>query len=376
MLKKRNKISLGVVAIVFFLTSAFLTPIFPAPVENKIMIGVKLYEYKEDFAGLFAEWKGMGINTAFVSVELAGTPAFMKLARSQGVAVFIILPVFFNPEALARDPGLYAVTGYGQPAKLDWVEFVCPTRPEYRRQRLDYVRELIRTCQPDGISIDFIRYFAFWEMVYPDAKLDPLQNTCFCPNCLQAFQKDCQLTIPANLTETRAKAEWILKKHLPVWTKWKQATITSMVSDIAAAARQEKTTIKLNVHLVPWRQKDFAGAINTVVSQDIAAIGPLVDYLSPMCYAHMVKQTAGWTNSVVKDVHSQATNRIVPSIQVKEDYITETLTPGQFADYLHAALKPPAQGVIFWSWETLAADAAKKEIARTILANLKNQKKF
>jgi hypothetical protein len=375
MLKKRKKMLLQVLTIVFFLTGTFLSPIFPAPADNKIMVGVKLYEYKEDFAGLFAEWKEMGINTAFVSVELAGTPAFMKLARGQGVAVFIILPVFYNPEALAKDPGLYAITGYGQPAKLDWVEFVCPQRPEFRRQRLDYIRELIRNCQPDGISIDFIRYFAFWEMVYPDAKLDPLQNTCFCPYCLQAFQKECRLTIPKQLTETRAKAEWILKKHLPVWAKWKRATITSMVRDIAAAARQEKNTIKLNVHLVPWRQKDFNGAMRTVVSQDITAIGPLVDYLSPMCYAHMVKQTADWTHSVVRDIHRLAANPVIPSIQVKEDYITETLTPGQFSNYLKEALKPPSRGVVFWSWETLATDAAKKEIARSLIISLKNLKK-
>ena len=120
--------------------------------------------------------------------------------------------------------------------------------------------------------------------------------------------------------------------------------------------------------------------MGSVVSQDIAAIGPLVDYLSPMCYAHMVKQTPDWIRSVVRDVQDQAASPVtqgdggtsarpvIPSIQVKEDYITGDADPGQFSDYLKAALEPPSQGVVFWSWETLAADEAKMKIARSLLA--------
>jgi len=370
-MKNQIRIILPGILVIFFCLAclSWFTTAAPAP-GKAMLIGTKIYEYKDDLSTLFAAWQRLGINTAFVSTDLANNRKFMDLARDRNIAVFIILPVFFNPEALAKDPGLFAVTGHGLPAQDDWVEFVCPRRLEYRRQRLEYIRRLIRDCRPDGLSIDFIRYFAFWEMVYPDARLDPLQNTCFCPDCLKAFQKDCKLQIPARMADTPAKAEWILKNHLSAWAKWKQAAITAMVRDIAAAARQEKPGIKLNLHLVPWRKGDFNGGMGSVVSQDIPALAPLVDYLSPMCYAHMVRQTPDWIRSVVQDVQSQAANPILPSIQVKEDYIKETLTPAQFSAYLKAALAPPSAGVVFWSWETLAADSVKEEIARSLIATL------
>jgi hypothetical protein len=394
-MKKQLKIMPPVMLAIFFCLACLSWHATSVPAPGKAMlIGTKIYEYKGELSTLFAAWQRVGINTAFVSINLANNRAFMDMARNRNIAVFIILPVFFNPEALAGDPGLFAITGHGLPARDDWVEFVCPRRPEYRRQRLEDVRRLVRDCRPDGLSIDFIRYFAFWEMVYPDTRLDPLQNTCFCPYCLQAFQKDCKLQIPPRLTDPPAKAEWILKNHLPEWAKWKQAAITTMVRDIAIAARREKPGIKLNIHLVPWRKDDFNGSMRTVVSQDIASIAPLVDYLSPMCYAHMVRQTPDWIRSVVQNVRTQAANPgvqgdggtsarpvpqgdggssarpVIPSIQVKEEYIKEALTPAQFSDYLKAALAPPSAGVVFWSWETLAADSAKEEIARSLIATL------
>ena len=63
-----------------------------------------------------------------------------------------------------------------------------------------------------------------------------------------------------------------------------------------------------------------------------------------------------WINSVVKDIYDQTHSRILPSIQVKEAYLESTLSTEIFRKALEESLKPPSQGVIFWSWEKLDAE--------------------
>ena len=357
-----GKSILGIIWLILSLT--VLTAAQPAAASEARLVGVKIYEPVQDFPGLFNDWERLGINTAFVSVALAENPAFMDLARARRIPVFVIIPVFFNPEELVRRPDWFAITGSGQPAKSDWVEFVCPNRPDYRRQRLDYIRRVIEKCRPDGISIDFIRYFAFWEMVYPDAVLDPLQNTCFCSACRQAMAAEKTIGLPGNLGDVKAQAEWIQQNRRQAWAQWKCRIIASMVGDIAAAARMLKPDIRLNIHLVPWQKKDFNDAQHTVVAQDVPLLAEYVDYLSPMCYAHMVKRPASWVHQVVADIHRQTSKPILPSIQVAEEYITQKLTVQDFAAYLREALKPPSRGVVFWNWVALASDPAKMAVVR------------
>jgi hypothetical protein len=335
---------------------------------SDFMIGVKIYDFEGDIANLIKRWKELGVNAAFVSADLAQQGSFMALVRSNHIATYIILPIFQNPEMLAANPGYYAVTGKGKRAEEDWVKFVCPNRNDYRMNRLAYIKHLVETCQPDGLSIDFIRYFIFWEKVYPDTKLDPLEYACFCPNCLRKFQADEHLNIPHDLVSVTQQSEWILRNHRREWVSWKCGTISSMVREIAAEARAVKPDIRLNVHLVPWRESDFDQGVRSIVGQDVAEIAAAVDMLSPMCYAHMVKQDASWISSVVRDVSHRADKPVIPSVQVKETYLTEKLTVGEFARDLKEVRKPPSAGVIFWNWPMLADDAEKANL----LVMLKN----
>jgi hypothetical protein len=357
----------------FVLAAALVTMAMGAPrskpaagAEADRLIGIKIYDHAGDFRQLFEEWRAIGINTAFVSPALASKPGFRKLARETGTAVYLILPIFFNAEELKKRPDLAAVTKDGKPASEDWVKFICPSREGYRRRVEGNIVRLVKDLDPDGISLDFIRHFVFWEKVYPDRTLDSLPNSCFDQACLEKFQRDTKISIPGDLTTAAARAGWILKNHLAAWTDWKCALIAGVVKDLADAARTIKPGIKVNIHSVPWRAKDFGGGIRIVAGQDLAAMTASSDYVSPMCYHHMVKQTPAWVHSVVQDLAARVRVPILPSIQVKEAYIPEKLTVAEFKEALIEALKPPSRGVVFWSWDSLSSDQERKAVVKAL----------
>ncbi|MCK5134562.1 MAG: hypothetical protein KAR19_02145 [Bacteroidales bacterium] len=337
--------------------------------QDDRIIGVKIYDHQGSLEELFSEWRDLGINTAFSSLALLSSDEYRLAARENGISMFVIFPVFFNPEALAESPDLYALTHQGAIAKEEWVEFVCPSSEEYRNLMVENARDIIRKYDPDGISIDFIRHFVFWEKVYPDRNPATLPVTCFDSTCLAHFQLETAVSIPDSLTSTAETAGWITENHHNEWTDWRCNLITGMVQEIAEAASEIKPGILINIHLIPWAQEDFNGAIKTVAGQDIPALSQYADFLSPMTYAHMVKREPPWIHSIVKDIYLQTENKIIPSIQVNKAYLDKELDLEEFEESLLEALKPPSGGVVFWSWERLNQEADKKEVLKDIIMN-------
>lgn len=334
---------------------------------GKPMVGVKIYAFEGPLPELFAEWDRLGINAVFASPKLASQGAFRELAREEGIALFLILPIFYNPEELEKDPALSALTERGASAKDDWVEFICPTRRDYLERRIAAIKGLVRDLDPDGISLDFIRYFVFWEMVYPERTLESITDTCFDRSCLERFQRETGIRLPQTSSRVADKARWILSRHRREWTDWKSGVISGIIREIAETAKTAKPGIMINVHTVPWRQNDFGGAIRAIVGQDLAALAVQTDMLSPMCYWHMLKRAPSWIHEVVEDVYSQGKGRVVPSVQVGNAYIEKKLSVGEFKEAIEEALKPPSQGVIFWDWEALVREPEKKAALQAFL---------
>ncbi len=333
----------------------------PAP-----MVGVKIYEYSGSLPDLFEQWSGLGVNTVFVSAALGADPEFKAQAREKGVTTFLIFPVFFGGPVLDKRPDLYAVRADGTRAEDEWVKFACPTREEYRADKIEELRRAVRDVDPDVLSLDFMRFFVFWEKVYPDRAPGSLPDTCFDASCLAAFAKEMRIAVPADLPDTAAKAGWI-RGHCPgEWTEWKCRTVASVVRTLVAEARRIKPSIRINIHTVPWRKGDFGGAGRSIAGQDLVRLGPLTDFVSPMVYHHMVRQTPEWVHAVTQDAFDRTRSRILPSIQVDKAYIEDPYTLDEFKRALDEALKPPSAGVVFWSWDALSRSPERLEAVRTL----------
>jgi len=338
-----------------------------SPEADQTLIGAKIYEHNGPYDQLFEKWNHIGINTGFCSQELISDLNFMKEAREHEISTFVIFPVFFNPEAIALEPHIAAVNRDGETAVEEWVEFVCPSREDYRQQVVEHARRLVREHQPDGISIDFIRHFVYWEKVYPDRDPASLPVSCFDSLCLEHFLDESGITLPSELSSIPDQAEWILNNHEDKWTTWRCQLITTMAEAIAKAAREEKPDILVNIHLVPWAKEDFNGAIQKVAGQDIKALSEFSDFLSPMTYAHMVKQSPSWVHHIVEDIYMQTGGTVLPSIQVGLAYLENEFDLEEFRETVIAALQPPSSGVIIWSWESLIADAEKVDLFKDIV---------
>ncbi|MGE5360147.1 MAG: hypothetical protein ACM3NQ_14115 [Bacteroidales bacterium] len=328
--------------------------------EGERIVGVKIYDHKGDVRKLFDDFAGLGINTVFASETLCADADFRQQAREHRTKVFVIMPIFFDAAALKDDPGLYAITNAGERAKEDWVEFVCPTREEFRKRKVDAVRDAVVRLQPDGVSLDFVRDFVYWEMVGPDRKPETLPDTCYCPHCLARFSADTGIVLPADVKTAPQAAEWISRNQQARWIQWKTGVITSVAQNLEAAARQAKPGIQVNLHAVPWRTNDFGGAIRRVAGQDFKALSQLTDFLSPMCYTLMLHRDASWIRSVVQDIGSMSTCPILPSIQVRPEYPgDDVMSTRDFTDAVKSALAAPSRGVILWSWEHLVQEPEK-----------------
>jgi hypothetical protein len=330
-------------------------------------IGVKIYEAPPPFEGLFLQWKDLGINTVFVSEALLMNGDFRALARRDGLRLFLIYPVFQSPEAIKENPALAAITASGSPARDEWVEFVCPAREDYLRRKIDQLKKLVAGGDPYAVSLDFIRYFVFWEKVAPDRDPASLPQTCFCPVCLAGFETEMGVTVPAGLASTADKAGWILANRAPAWTEWKCRTIARAVERLAKAAREVKPGITVNLHAVPWRHDDFGGAVRSVAGQDLVRLAPLVDLISPMCYHHMVRRSPAWVHDVVADISSRTRAKVLASTQVSAAYIDQPLSPDEFRAAAEEALKPPSIGVVLWSWDALAKSPEKRAVLKHLV---------
>jgi hypothetical protein len=247
------------------------------------------------------------------------------------------------------------------------VEFVCPSRDGYRKQKIEKVRQAVAKLRPDGLSIDFIRYFVFWEMVRPERTYASLPNTCFCKSCLTKFSSDTKIMLPADAASSPQKAaDWIETNQQQQWTEWKSNLITSMAADLVSAAKKEQPAILINVHAVPWRKNDYDGAIKKVAGQDFAALSRFANYLSPMCYASMLHRDSAWIHSVVEDIASNS-SAVLPSIQVSAAYPDDVpVNAAEFEKALEASLAPPSKGVVFWNWDHLSKDPAKMAVVKRL----------
>lgn len=217
-----------------------------------------------------------------------------------------------------KTPACWAWGTWGNPSRdpqAGWLAFVCPARREYRKARTAAIVNQVRELRPDGLSLDFIRYYIYWEKVPPGKSGNSIEKFCFCDHCLRLMTTELGLRFPPELTAREAKAAWVLANYRDRWTAWKCETIAGMVRDTVRAARHVIPGLRISLHGVPWFEHEYDEGLRVVAGQDLKKLAPYVDVFGPMCYFQMLQRRPEWVHDVVVDYSRLTGKAVLPSLQ-------------------------------------------------------------
>lgn len=303
------------------------------------LYGVKLYSPAFCDSRNLDAMEECGINAVFLGRD-ALTPSFCAELNKRGLFWNIVEPVFLLDEHETRPA---ATLGDGTAAVDDWVRFACPsdgTHMDGVRRRLV---EDIRTYNPPGVSLDFLRFFQFWETTAPDADRAALPQSCFCDECRKRMQACADAA------------------------EWRRTVVTSTAGELSGIARETEKGIRVGIHCVPWKRDMYDDAIRDIIGQDFTALALVADYLTPMIYHFMMRRESAYVREFILDMAAQGCTEILPSVQARQVYRQDKMDAREFAAVIDAALPDPSRGVLIYRWEDLADDRQRLEILRSAL---------
>ena len=304
------------------------------------MYGVKLYDPQYCTGSNLDLMEKCGFNTVFLG-RGALDKAFADELSRRGFFWNIVEPVFLLQENEAYE---LATLADGKPAQDSWVRFACPTDSEHLKSVSSRIMDDIREYDPPGVSLDFIRFFQFWEMTDPAAAPESLPSSCYCPRCV---------------------SQRGLFRNAGIW---RQSVISSTAMALCAQVRDAGSRIRIGIHCVPWTEDMFNGAVREIIGQNCTELAEIGDYLTPMIYHHMMHRSPSYIRDLMHDlVDNQGCAHVLPSVQVRQAYREDVMPPEEFEEALGYALEGSSEGVILYKWEDLAGDSTRLDIVRSVL---------
>ena len=249
----------------------------------------------------------------------------------------------------------------------NWYMGNCPNGPEALKRLYRLIEEGMKSGV-NGIWLDAIRFACYWEWAHPE----PIQN-CFCPRCLERFQKDTGIKLPLQ-RETKEIAQWILKDHEKAWAKWKSNLILDICRRCRKIVKKHNPDAILGIFCVPWRDEDFDGAITKVLGQDYDILGEDVDVFSPMVYHRMCNRPVSWITETVTYISDKSGKPVWPIVQSLNDH-EGIMSNEEFLKVLKAGLKEKSSGVTIFKFDRVIEHNRLDVMARLFTGILSEEKK-
>lgn len=318
-----------------------------------------------------ASMKVCGVTQVYLRAEQLFHDDIYTLLKQSGLELWLIAPIFYHDEN-KRLPFVprWAIDEHGEEAhdtQEHWLSMVCPSDMRYLSYRCEQLREILQKYPFHGISLDFIRYFVFWEGVYPDTDASQLRNTCFCPVCRARFCEWASFYFSPQ-EDTAVFAQRILQDYASEWTAFKSTVIDESVQFILRTVQRDMPGIRSNLHVLPWTEDDFDGAMTRIAGQDLSRLAPLVDYITPLCYHQMLRRSPEWIRETMATLAAEQSAPLITAIQSAPFYGYASLDLDEFEAACIAAQQFSAAGMAVWPWEQLT-DVQKEILQKDLHTN-------
>lgn len=309
--------------------------------------------------------KDLGVNAIFLHSGSIND-AMMKKAKSEGLKVFAEFATLNGKGHVDKHPEAWAIDKNGKKVEAaTWFMGVCPTEPGFKQHRFNELRVLLQKFPLDGVWMDYLHWHAQFEDPEPI-----LPETCFCENCLKAFQSATRIKVPEGTTSQ--KADWILKQNDEAWRDWRCSVIAGWVRDFKKILKEEKPGALLGVYHCPWDDDDFKGARRYNLGLDYDSLRNIVDVFSPMVYhgrmgrkPEWVKENIEWFSQRLK-IKPGGFPKVWPIVQAYND--PKTISASEFENVLRYGTAGQATGVMMFTSGAVAEDDEKVGTMKNVYA--------
>ncbi len=339
----------------------------------RVVLGAKVYRAAREPKELVGFAKSLGLNTLFVGDELATSLPFREECQKAGLQYFLIIRIFNDAGAAADDPSMISVDREGRQGRRDGDVMISPAREDFRRLKRERIRAAIERLRPDGVTLDYFRYFIYWEGV--DPKTGPVNFPAFSFDraSVEDFLRATRLRLKPDLPPGTGKVphaliDAIWEQHREAWYRWRVERLVQDAQEFTSFIRQQFPELPIVLHAVPWTRDEFGDAREKIVGQDLRRLAPLFDYVSPMEYSALTRRGPGWVERLNRNLLAEVpAAKLLPSVEVGPD--GPNYPPLSLEDYESdlIAVRKVSAGVVLYHLELLLDDPARQEITRRLI---------
>ena len=238
----------------------------------------------------------------------------------EGIEYWAAATMFFDPPALAADPGLRAVGNDGKPMeKIDWYEAIPPSMQTHVDRKIDAIKKAVAALQPDGLFLAFMRWPNFWELWMPTSSRYDFPEYSFDTQTLQRFSRETGISLPSYYPVEAAR--WIEANARQAWTNWKCSVVESVIRQVKQSGESIHPGLRVMLNTVPFGGDEYDNAEEKVFGQRFESLADVVDAFEVMTYHQILKRPVDWIPQIGKEVKSRSGRKTFCTLQAAPLYI-------------------------------------------------------